>query len=76
MAVIVPLNIDLSAFEPETTQAMSLAFDQVCSSLNLGGEAPQREAIALRIVALARRGVRNADLMRDLVLQDPAGGRP
>ena len=70
---VMPLNVDLTAFEPETTHAMSVAFDQVCEALSVGSEAPQREAIALRIIALARRGIRNPDVMRDMMLSEPDG---
>ena len=61
-------------FEPEATQAMSVAFDEVCQALKLNGDARAREAIAVRIIELARRGERDPNRLRERVLQDANGG--
>jgi hypothetical protein len=70
MATIVPFHGD-GAFEPNDIEAMSRALDDVCKTLNLSDDATvEREAIALRIIGLARRGERSRELLRDRILQD------
>jgi hypothetical protein len=59
------------AFEPEATQAMSVAFEDVCRALNLPDAAErERAAVAVRIVELARRGERDPHRLRDRVLRE------
>jgi hypothetical protein len=59
------------AFEPEATQAMSAAFEDVCRALNLPDAAErERAAVAVRIVELARRGERDPHRLRDRVLRE------
>jgi hypothetical protein len=61
MATILPFLKDQSVFEPEMTQAMSIAFDEVCQALNLSDTAVrERETVAVRIIEWARRGAASA----------------
>jgi CO/xanthine dehydrogenase Mo-binding subunit len=61
-------------FEPEATNAMSMAFDEVCRALGIAVESVrERETIAVRIVELARRGERDAIRLRERVLREAAG---
>jgi hypothetical protein len=70
MTTVVPFRGD-GVFEPGDIEAMSLALDDVCNTLNLSDDAKvEREVIALRIIALARRGERSCEVLRDRVLQD------
>jgi hypothetical protein len=65
---------DDPTFEPETTAAMASALDQVCEALNINGNATARETIAVRIIELARRGVRDPTKLRERVLAEANGG--
>ena len=59
------------AFEPEVVRAMSAAFDELCRSLKLtGGSDPTSEAVAKKIIELAQRGVRDADVLAERVVQE------
>jgi hypothetical protein len=71
VATILPfLRSDL-VFEPEATQAMSAAFEAVCTALKLSDDARrEREAVAIRIIELARRGERDPLQLSQLVLRD------
>jgi hypothetical protein len=75
MATIIPFLSGQSAFEPEVTHAMSVAFDEVCQALKVGGDARAREAIAVRIIELARCGERDFERLRDRLLRGANGGR-
>ena len=59
-----PIRPHLSAtcvFEPEAIQAMSTAFELACADLQVfPSDQNGREAIAARIIGLARRGVIDA----------------
>jgi hypothetical protein len=71
MATILPFLKDQTVFEPEATSAMSRAFDEVCSALKLPAAATrEREAVATRIVELARRGEHDSVRLRDRVLSE------
>lgn len=71
MATIIPFLRDQSVFEPETTQAMAAAFDEVCRALKLSDSATnERETIASKIVDLARRGERNSLQLIERVLRE------
>jgi hypothetical protein len=71
MATILPFLRDQSVFEPETTQAMATAFDEICRALKLSeGATNEREALASRIVDLARRGERNSLQLIERVLRE------
>ncbi|MGA8615318.1 MAG: hypothetical protein WB760_27285 [Xanthobacteraceae bacterium] len=76
MANIIPFLRDQSAFEPEATHAMSVAFDEVCQALKVGEDVRAREAIAVRIIELARCGEHDSKRLRDRVLRDANGGEP
>jgi hypothetical protein len=68
VATIVPFLRD-GVFDPKDIQAMSMALDGVCKSLNLRDDR-EREIIAERIVDLARRGVRSPTILRDRVITE------
>ena len=71
MATILPFLKDQSVFEPETTQAMSIAFDEACQALKLSDKAMrERETVAVRIIEWARRGERDPVRLRERVLRD------
>ncbi len=58
------------AFEPEDIAAMSLAFEQVFKALEIGPRAArEREAVAIRLIELARRGERSPERLIEKVLQ-------
>jgi hypothetical protein len=69
-----PFTHDDPTFEPETTAAMATVLDQVCEALSINGNATAREVIAVRIIELARRGVRDPIKLRDRVLAEANGG--
>jgi hypothetical protein len=73
MAAIVPYLKD-AAFEPADIAAMSEALDDVCKTLNINGDVPAREVIAIRIIELARRGERSPTKLRDRLLLEANGG--
>jgi hypothetical protein len=60
-------------FSPVGIQAMSMAFDDVCKALHLDGHAAAKEAVAIRIIELARRGERSPTKLRDRVLAEANG---
>jgi len=71
VATIIPFLRNQSVFDPDTTQSMSIAFDDICSSLKLAESAArEREAVAIRLIELARRGERDPIRLRDRVLRD------
>lgn len=71
MATILPFLKDQSVFEPETTQAMASAFEEVCRVLNLSESAVcERETIASKIINFARRGERSSLALIERVMQD------
>lgn len=60
---------DIHSFEPDAITAMSRAFEEACVALQVfAGDTRGREAIATRIVDLARTGVTDARTLRDRVL--------
>ena len=60
-------------FEPEDIEAMALAFEQACRALKIQpGAAREREAVAVRIIELCRRGERNAARLTERVLKEAA----
>jgi hypothetical protein len=71
VGTILPFLKEQSAFDPEATSSMSIAFEAVCNALRLPvGDARGRETVAARIIELARRGERNAERLRDRVLRE------
>jgi hypothetical protein len=78
----VPVRAHLSGstFEPEDIQAMSLALQEVCEVLEIQpGATREREAIAVRIIELCRRGERRPARLAERVLKEAGlpddGGR-
>jgi hypothetical protein len=68
MATIIPFRQD-DAFDPNALQAMSTALDDVCRKLQVNGN-KAREALAVRLIELARRGERDPGRLRDRVLRE------
>ena len=69
MGTIVPFLQD-DAFDPEAVRAMSTALEDVCQKLQVNGDRRAREAMAIRIIELARRGERDPDRLSKRVLRD------
>ena len=68
-----PVRADLSGctFEPEDIQAMSLAFEEVCKALEIQpGATREREAVAVRIIELCRRGERSPARLAERMLTE------
>ena len=74
MPDIFPFLRNQPVFKPEVTHAMSVAFEEVCRALKLNGDAQAREAMAVRIIALARRGEHDPEGLREQVLKEASGG--
>jgi hypothetical protein len=75
MGTIIPFLRDQAVFEPEVTRAMSAAFDEVCRALDLSdGDSRGRETVAMRVIELVRRGVRDPEVLRQRMLRE-AGTR-
>ena len=71
---IVPF-LNGNVFGPEDIQAMSMALEDVCKTLNLADEAKsERVLLAKKIIALARQGECNSALLRDRMLREVAYG--
>jgi hypothetical protein len=71
MATIIPFLRDQAVFDPDVTNAMSAAFDEVCRALDLStGDSRGRETVAIRVIELVRRGVRDPELLRQRVLHE------
>jgi hypothetical protein len=71
MATIIPFLKEQPVFEPEVTRAMSIAFDDACRKLKLtNGAAREREAVAVRIIELARRGEHDSAQLCERVLRE------
>jgi hypothetical protein len=70
MAALRPSLKNEAAFDPETVQAMSVAFDDVCKALRLKlSETKGREAVAKKIIEMARQGQRNPTLLSLKILR-------
>ena len=66
-----PYVEDAAAFDPPALEAMSQAFAETCNALQIfAGDAHGREVIAMRIVELARRGLLDANALRDRVVME------
>jgi len=71
MATILQFIRDQNVFDPDATAAMSAAFDEACAKLKLKLDATrEREAVAIRIIELARRGERDPARLSISVLRD------
>jgi hypothetical protein len=58
-------------FDPETKRIMGVAFEMACAALRLADRGDfANEIIARRIIELAKRGERNADLLCENVLKE------
>ena len=58
------------AFEPETIQDMTAAYEAVCKALGLNvGDDPATRMVAEKIIELAQRGIRDAATLRTLTLK-------
>jgi hypothetical protein len=57
-------------YSPVDIRTMSMALDDVCKELRLDGHAAGKEAVAIRIIELARRGERSPTKLRDRVLAE------
>jgi hypothetical protein len=68
MATILAFIRD-AVFDPKDIQAMSMALDDVCASLNIH-DGPAKELLAKRIIRLARNGERSPTILRDRVLKE------
>jgi hypothetical protein len=69
----VPIRAHLSGgtFEQEDIQAMSLAFEELCKALEIQtGATREREAVAVRIIELCRRGERSPTRLVERVLKE------
>jgi hypothetical protein len=70
MAALLPFLENQTEFDPETLQAMSAAFDDVCKVLRLKlSETKGREAVAKKIIEMARQGQRNPTLLSLKILR-------
>ena len=67
------LNDHGAFFAPAAIRAMSLALNEVCTALHIGGKARAKESVAIRIIELARRGERDATKLRDRVVAEAKG---
>ena len=66
-----PVFEKISAFEPEATHAMVIAFNAICTELNLPATAHnEREILATRVLDLARGGILDPAKLRERVLQE------
>jgi hypothetical protein len=62
---------DAGCFDTDATRAMSQAFTDACNALRVfNGDERGREAIAVRIVELARSGVVDAKALRERLLAE------
>jgi hypothetical protein len=56
--------------EPETRRVISVALEMVCIALRTGDCDDFKQAIATKLIALAKAGERNPDILREEVLKD------
>lgn len=69
MMTIYPLFAD-QAFEPETLECMSEAYETVCGALELNVKKDMiTETVAEHIIAYAQRGVRDTAQLTEMTLQ-------
>jgi hypothetical protein len=58
-------------FDPETVRVLDVALEMVCIALRTGGcNDDVKQAIATKLVALAKAGERNPDILCEQVLRD------
>ncbi len=74
MSSIRPFIAEPAEFQPELVSAMGKAFDETCSALQITAEQTREcEAVAERIMDLARAGVRDPKEMLDQMLESFRG---
>jgi tartrate dehydratase beta subunit/fumarate hydratase class I family protein len=62
---------DHPGFDPETATVLAKTVDDVCDRLYIDGDAHQlREAVAARIVNIARSGERDPVRIRNKIMQE------
>ena len=61
---------DHAAFDPEAIAAMSKALEEACKALHIDGHITDREAVATRIIDLARNGVIDAEALSERVVAE------
>jgi len=68
----VPITVFLAgqAFELEDIQEMSAAFVAACDALHLKISDPAARFVAEKVIALARRGIRDPDVLRTMTLKE------
>jgi hypothetical protein len=74
MATSIPILREQSSFGPKAINAMSMALEDVCTSLGIGADQTAKEVIAIRIIELARRGERSPTRLRDHLLAEASAG--
>jgi hypothetical protein len=58
-------------FEPETRRVLGIAFEQVCIALRIeASDDDVKQAIANKVIELAKAGERNPDILCERVLED------
>ena len=58
-------------FEPETKRVLGVAFEQVCIALRIGASDDDvKQAIANKVIELAKAGERDPDILCERVLED------
>ena len=58
-------------FDAETMRVLGLAFGLVCLALQVEGSGDDvKQAIAIKVIELAKAGTRNPDLLCERVLED------
>jgi hypothetical protein len=63
--------LDSNRFDPETERVMGIAFEMVCVALRTDGSDDfVKQAIAAKIIDLARTGERNPDILCDHALNE------
>jgi len=61
---------DHASFEPEAIEIMSSALEEACKALHIDGEIRDREAVAARIIDLARNGIIDANALSRRVVAE------
>jgi len=62
-------------FDQDTVRVMGLAFEAVCVALRIGNSDDDvRQAIATKVIDLARNGERHPDVLCELVLKEIRAG--
>ena len=69
----IPFSPKQNFFDQNAITAMVMALEDVCRAIHANGDQKAREAIAIRIIALAERGERSPTRLRDRLLQEANG---